>query len=132
MPRIIVTQTENGERNRLRHDHQKGVLEKQRVALNFPPIYQFQKLRPQLPLQRDSGIVFHARSDCPETFVGATERNRVLTEFDPHGEGIGRQRAFECDSTVKPCQKNVRFLRVERDFFQLDELVAITLEDNSL
>lgn len=50
-PRIVLGKAHDRERDALRHDHQKRMLEPERLALDFPAIDQLQQVRPELALE---------------------------------------------------------------------------------
>jgi hypothetical protein len=54
---IVITKTKHGQRDRLGDDHQKRVLEEQRVAFYLAAVDQLQELRPELSFQGDRRIV---------------------------------------------------------------------------
>ena len=129
---IVIAQAEHSQRDGLCDNHQKGVLEEQRVAFDLAAIDQLQELRPQLPFQCDGRIIFQLVPKRPKTVIGAPKRYGLLTKLKPHGDWIRDKRALERNGAVEPRQKTVRFVGIERRVLELYELIAAALEHHPL
>ncbi len=87
-------------------------------------------MRPKLPLERDSGVVFQPAPKRAEPFVGAAKRDRILPKLHPDGDGVGKQFALERNRAIEPGKKNIRLVGIKRGFLQLYELIVAAFEDD--
>jgi hypothetical protein len=56
--RVVLAHLHNGQRDALGNDHEKSVLEPQRVALDLAAIHELEQFGPELTLERDGAIAF--------------------------------------------------------------------------
>jgi hypothetical protein len=108
------------------------VLKEQRIAFHLAAVDQFQELRPQLSLQRDRWNVLHSLPNRTQAVIRESKRDGVVTEFHPNRDWVGRKRTFECNGSVEPREKDVRFLGIEDGILQFNQLIAAPLEHDPL
>lgn len=89
--RVVILQSEYGERDGLCNNDEKCVLEPEGVPFDGAPIDKGEKLIPQLPLKRRGWSVLDTRPSLRQLVTSPPVGDAILAQLDLNRQRVGRQ-----------------------------------------